>query len=532
MSNHTPEFEYGGPRLSRRELLRAAVLAGVSIPILGAVGCTSGSTTPSTSASASASIKRGGALRAAISGGSSADTLDAQAAITTIDFARIFQLNEPLIGFGADAHLVPILAEELTPSSDAKTWTLRLRKGITFHNGKPLTADDVIYSFQRIVNPKAPLPGATPLSAVDVAGMKKLDSLTVQIPCKTPYAILDQTVANYYYNIVPKGYDPKKPVGTGPFKFQSFTPGQQSTFVRNQNYWESGQPYVDTVVISDFADETAQLNALNGGQADMVNQLSASGADSLATSGAGSVVSPGGGWVPFTMRVDAAPFNDPKVRQAFRLLVDREQMMQVVFGGHGTVGNDVFSIYDPSYDTSLPQRQHDPEQAKSLLKAAGHDGLTLDLVTSDIAQGSTSMATVLAQQAKQAGVTVNLQKVTVSDFYGPQYLKWVFAQDFSFFQYYLPSVAQFFVPTGPYNETHYDNPQYTSLFNQALSTVDVSKRTDIVHQMQQIDYTDGGYIIPLFPPVIDGVSSQVHGIEPTKTGAPLNNYNWRQVWIG
>jgi peptide/nickel transport system substrate-binding protein len=362
--------------------------------------------------------------------------------------------------------------------------------------------------------------------------MKKLDDLTVQIPCKTPYAILDQLVANYYYNIVPQGYDPKNPVGTGPFKFQSFTPGQESTFVRNENYWRSGEPYVDTVVISDFADETAQLNALNGGQADMVNQLSASGAASLNTSGAASVVSPGGGWVPFTMRVDADPFTDPKVRQAFRLMVDREQMMQVVFGGHGTVGNDVFAIYDPAYDASLAQRVHDPEQAKSLLKSAGVEGLTIDLVTSDIAQGSTAMATVFAQQAKQAGVTVNLKKVTVSDFYGPQYLKWVFAQDFSFFQYYLPSVAQFFVPSGPYNETHYDNPDYTKLFEQALKTVDEGARTDIVHQMMQIDYDDGGYIIPLFPPVIDGVSSQVHGVAPTKTGAPLNNYDWRQIWIG
>jgi peptide/nickel transport system substrate-binding protein len=529
MSNQTPEFGAGGPTISRRDMLRAAMFAGVAVPILGVAGCSSSS--PSASPTASASVKRGGTLRAAISGGSSSDTLDAQAAITTIDFARIFQLNEPLIGFDANAHLVPVLAESLTPSADAKTWTLKLKQGITFHNGKALTADDVIYSFQRIVNPKAPLPGAVPLAAVDVAGMKKVDSLTVEIPCHTPYAILDQTVANYYYNIVPQGYDPKKPVGTGPFKYQSFTPGQQSTFVRNENYWQTGQPYVDTVVITDFADETAQLNALNGGQADMVNQLSATGASSLSSSGAGSVVSPGGGWVPFTMRVDADPFTDAKVRQAFRLMVDREQMMQVVFGGNGTMGNDVFSIYDPSYNTSLPQRQHDPEQAKSLLKSAGKEGLTIELVTSDIAQGSTSMATVFAQQAKQAGITVNLKKLTVGDFYGPQYLKWVFAQDFSFFQYYLPSVAQFFVPSGPYNETHYNNPTYTALFNQALKTVDETKRTDIVHQMQQIDYDDGGYIIPLFPPVIDGVASTVHGIQPTKTGAPLNNYDWRQVWI-
>ncbi len=529
MTHNDPIYGAAGTELSRRDLLRFAAIAGVGVPILGVAGCSSDST--DASPSASGSPKPGGTLRAAISGGSSSDSLDAQSAITTIDFARIFQLNEPLIGFDANAQLVPILAESLTPSSDAKTWTLKLRNGVTFHNGKNLTADDVIYSFQRIVDPKAPLPGAVPIAAVDVAGMKKIDDLTVEIPCKTPFAILDQTVANYYYNIVPTGYDPTNPVGTGPFKFESFTPGQESIFVRNENYWQDGLPYVDKVVITDFADETAQINALTGGQTDMINQLSANGANSLSASDAKTVVSQGGGWVPFTMRVDAAPFNDVKVRQAFRYMVDREQMMQVVFGGEGTVGNDIFSIYDPSFDTSIPQRTYDPDQAKSLLKSAGVEGLTVDLVTSDIAQGSLSMATVLAQQAKASGVTVNLKKVTVGDFYGPQYLKWVFAQDFSFFQYYLPSVAQFFAPTGPYNETHYNNPKYTDLFNTALATVDESKRTDIVHQMQQIDHDDGGYIIPLFPPVIDGVASHVNGIEPAKTGAPLNNYDWRQVWI-
>ena len=519
------------PAISRRSLLRAVAISGLAVPILSACS-TSTPSTPTSSATSSAQIKKGGTLRAALTGGSSSDTLDAQAGITTIDFARIFQLYEPLIGFDKDAKLVPILAESLTPSADATVWTLKLRQGVMFHNGKELTADDVIFSFQRIVDPAAPLPGAAPISAVDVAGMKKVDNYTVTIPCKTPFAILDQTVANYYYNIVPVGYDPKNPVGTGPFKYQSFTPGQASTFVKNPNYWVSGQPYVDTVVITDFADETAQLNALQGGQADMVNQLSATGAATLATTTALTVVSPGGGWVPFTMRTDVKPFNDPKVRQAFRLMVDRQQMMNVVFGGKGTLGNDVFSIYDPSYNSSLPQRTHDPEQAKSLLKSAGVEGLTIDLVTSEIAQGAVPMATVFAQQAKDAGVTVNLKKVTVSDFYGPQYLKWTFAQDFSFFQYYLPSVAQFFVPTGPYNETHYDNPTYTALFNQALATVDETKRTDIVHQMQQIDYDDGGYIIPTFPPVIDGVAKNVSGVGPSKTGTPLNNYDWRQIWLG
>jgi peptide/nickel transport system substrate-binding protein len=517
--------------VGRRAVLKGLAATGaLAVPGLGIAAC-GGSSAPVSHKSAS-QIKKGGTLRVALSGGSSSDTLDAQSAITTADFARIFQLNEPLIGFGPDAHLVPILAEELTPSADATSWVVRVRPGVTFHNGKALTADDVIYSLRRIVNPKAPLPGAAPIAAVDTAGMKKLDSRTVRIPCHTPYAILDQTLANYYYNIVPVGYNPKAPVGTGPFKYVSFTPGQQSIFDRYDSYWRSGEPYVDRAVITDFADETSQLNALTSNQADMVNQLSSAAGRTLQASGSQVVISNGGGWVPFTMRVDLPPFNDGRVRQAMRLLVNRPQMLDAVFGGHGTVGNDVFSRYDPSYDASLAQRHYDPAQAKSLLKAAGHENLHVELVSAPIAQGASGCAQVLVQQAKAGGVSISLRQVTVTQFYGPQYLKWAFAQDFSFYQYYLPSVAQFFVPSGPYNECHFNNPRYTSLFNQALKIIDPAKRYPIIHEMQQIDYAGGGYIIPLFPPVIDGVGASVHGVHPTKTGAPLNNYDWRTVWIG
>lgn len=518
--------------VDRRTLLKnLAATSALAVPGLGIAAC-GGASSASSSNSSTQRIKKGGTLRAGLSGGSSSDTLDAQAGVTTVDFARIFQLYEPLVGFGPDAHLVPILADELTPSADATSWVVRVRPGVTFHNGKTLTADDVIYSLNRIVNPKAPLPGAVPLAAVDVAGMRKLDSRTVKIPCHTPYAILDQTLANYYYNIVPVGYNPKAPVGTGPFKYVSFTPGQQSIFARYANYWRNGQPYVDQVVITEFADETSQLNALSSQQIHMVNQLSSAAGRTLQSSGSKVVISKGGGWVPFTMRVDVAPFNDARVRQAMRLLVDRQQMLNAVFGGYGTVGNDVFSHYDPSYDTSLPQRTYDPAQARSLLKAAGHENPTLELVTAPIAQGAAASAQVLAQQARAGGVTVSLRQVTVTDFYGPQYLKWTFAQDFSFYQYYLPSAAQFFIPSGPYNECHYNNPRYTSLFNQALRIVDPPKRFPLIHEMQQIDYTNGGYIIPFFPPVIDGVAANVHGVQPTRTGAPLNNYDWRTVWIG
>jgi peptide/nickel transport system substrate-binding protein len=231
------------------------------------------------------------------------------------------------------------------------------------------------------------------------------------------------------------------------------------------------------------------------------------------------------------MRVDTAPFIDARVRQAMRLLVDRQQILDVVFGGHGTIGNDVFGIWAPEYDHFLPQREQDIGQAKSLLKAAGRDGLTIQLVTAGVGQGTVMAARVFARQASQAGVTVNLRTVSVSKLYGTGYLKWALAQDYWYYNLYLPQVALATLSASPFNETHFRNPAYDALYRQAIATVDASKRTELAREMQRMDYDDGGYIIPFFPPVIDGYGTNVHGLIPSKGGLSLNGYNFSRVWL-
>jgi peptide/nickel transport system substrate-binding protein len=251
----------------------------------------------------------------------------------------------------------------------------------------------------------------------------------------------------------------------------------------------------------------------------------------VESQGKNVLISQGGGWNPFTMRLDVAPFSDRRVRQALRLVVDRPQMLEILFSGHGTLGNDVFGIWSSDYDHSLPQRHQDIDQAKSLLKAAGHEGLTVTLVTSDIGQGTVEAAQVLAQQATAAGITVNLDTVTVTDFYGPGYLKWVFAQDYWYYNFYLPQVSLATLPASPYNECHFGNPAYNKLYAEAIATIDNAKRQELAHEMQLIDYTEGGYIIPFFPPVIDGYGANVNGLVPTKGGLSLNGYDFKQLWL-
>jgi peptide/nickel transport system substrate-binding protein len=522
--------------LSRRDFLKTGLAGSLAIGAVGAggllSGCGTGDTIKAFTTSTAGKPRYGGTLRAGLTGGSTADTLDPLSAVTNVDFSRIDNLYEPLVGLTPDALPVYVLAEELTPNKDATEWTVRIKQGITFHNGKDLTADDVIYTFQTVLNPKAPGSAAAGLASIDAKRMTKLDAYTVRIPCSTPFATLGESLAiPGYSDIIPVGYNPAAPVGTGPFRLKSFSPGTQSTFVRYGGYWQTGVPYLDEVVITDYADQTSQVNALLAGQVDVVNLLSADVISEVQGEGKNILLSDGGGWNPFTMRVDSGTFGDVRIRQAMRLVVDRQQMLDLVFGGFGTIGNDLFGIWAPEYDHSLPQRQQDIDQAKSLLRAAGAEGLHVQLITSEIGQGVTLAAQVLAQQASLAGITVSVDDVTVNDFYGTNYLKWQFAQDYWFYNFYLPQVSLATLPTATFNETHWDNARYNSLYAQAIATTDTSLRTEIAHEMQQIEYDEGGYIIPFFPPVIDGFGTNVGGLVPGKSGLSLNAYDFKGVWL-
>jgi peptide/nickel transport system substrate-binding protein len=489
--------------------------------------CKSSPAGVTSSTTASAAPRPGGLLRAGLTGGSSSDTLDPHKGLSYLDTARANQLYNPLLKLNAAAQSEFELAEEISPRGSTSQWVIRLRSGVTFHDGKDLTADDVIYTFRRILDPKAPLTGATPLGPVDLQGLRKLDKLTVLVPMTIPFgSFLDQLSYWYYLYIVPVGFDPTRPNGTGPFKYQSFTPGERSTFVKNQNYWKSGLPYLDSVTVIDFADSASMQNALVAKQIDAAGALEGAQLKALSTNAdVRTVASQTGSITPFTMRVDQPPFNDVRVRQAFRLIVDRPQLISVALDGNAVVGADVSSPYDPDYNTALTREQDIP-QAMSLLKAAGAENLVVELVTSAVSTGTVQMSTVFAQQAKQAGVTVKLKVVDPSTFFGPNYLQWAFSQDFYNYSPYLAQVAQSFLPTSPFNETHWQDPHYVSLYSEANATPDPAKRRQIEQEMQLIDFNQGGYIIPCFIDALDAYSSRLTGYEAAKVGQPLSLFDF------
>jgi peptide/nickel transport system substrate-binding protein len=523
--------------MTRRQLLRQAAAGGVALSASGLLaacgGGNGGGGASSTSGAAPAPVKlrTGGVLRIGATGGGAKDTIDAHKPTTDPDIMRQWNLYESLAVRTPDfSKLEMLLAESIEPGKKTDLWTVRLKPGIEFHNGKTVSADDVIFSLRRITDPKDPKVGNSSISYIDRGGLKKLDPRTIRIPLKFQNSGFPDDLGQYFNAIVPTDYDPAKPVGTGPFRFQSFSPGQRSVFVKNPNYWQKGRPYADQLIIIDFPDDTARTNALLGGQVEAINNLPAAQLASIRGNPNLKVLSsPTGAWQPFTMRIDVAPFSDVKVRQAFRLIVDRPQMIEQVLSGQGSVANDLYARYDPVYAKDLPQRKQDLQQAKSLLKQAGRENLTVELVTAPVFQGVVEAAQVFAEQAKGAGVNVKVRKVDTGTFYGDNYLKWPFAQDFWASRVYLAQVAQGDLPNSPFNETHWGKGKFEQLIQQARAEVDDAKRADILHDAQQMQYEQGGYIIPYFSNIIDAYSAKVGGFVPAKSGFPFGNYWLKNV---
>ncbi|MFL5952878.1 MAG: ABC transporter substrate-binding protein [Gaiellaceae bacterium] len=529
--------------LTRADLFRRAAAGGAVILGSGAIGDSAMAGFDRLEAS---TPKRGGTFRLGVSGGSTKDFIDGQNIVNRPDQARIVTGWETLVGFDSKFRLAfNGLAEVLEHNKAGDVWTIRVRPGIEFHNGKTLTADDVIYSLRRLIKPSLKLFGGAALGSLDPKRMRKLDKRTVRLTLKHKDGTILDALAQYIAGIVPVGYSPntiggaKPNVGTGPYKLESFTPGQQSVHVRNPNYWRSGQPYFDKVIIIDFADDTARVNALLGGQVDAITDVPpAQVAVVNRHSGTKVLESPSAAWAPICMRTDAAPFDDVRVRQAFRLIADRPQMVAQALAGHGHVGNDLYAPFDEAYASDFPQRHQDIERAKSLLKAAGKEGLTVDMQSTNGALGMNEGAQVFAQQAKAAGVTINVKILDGGTFYGPQYLKWPLSTDFWGSRNYLSQVAAGSLPTSPYNETHWPaaaDQKFLSLYKQAVGTVDRKKQKTILHEMQKLEYDHGGYVIWSFNTLLDGYSSKVQGLKAGDKGVlPLNGFGhgYRSLWFG
>ncbi|UYM07509.1 ABC transporter substrate-binding protein [Solicola gregarius] len=512
--------------LSRRDVLRLGAYAAAGATGLGSLTAC-GAVPPKPDPNAPQ--KRGGVLSHGATGGGLKDTLDPHSPVTNPDIARCRNLYEPLLAWDEDYKIQPALAKAVTPNKDATVWTVELRDDVVFHNGKTMTADDVLSTLARVADPKAPTSGGVELSGIlDLKNARARGPYVVELPLSSPYAVLDQLLAEYTVGIIPADFDVANPVGTGAFKYDTFQPGLQSSFLRHDDYW--GDPaWVDELLIFDFADDSAKVNALLAGQVQSVDNLPSYLVDSISDQGSSALISETGAWVPFTMRVDVAPFKDNRVRQALRLIADRQQMIDQALNGYGFLGNDLYSPFDPAYAKDLPQREQDLDKAKSLLKQAGQSDLQVELVTSTaVGAGGVESANLFVDHAREAGVDVRLTKADPNTFYGERYLSWPFAQDFWNTRNYIPQVAVCAQKGATYNETHFDDPDFNDLIATARQETDEAKRNQLLQDAQEIEYDTGGYIIWGFKRQVDGYSNLVQGFVPHRY-MPCTSFEFRRV---
>ena len=528
-----PPIQAPANEISRRRLLIGGGV-GAGALTLGVPLLSSCSSDADPAAAPSAAPTSGGVLTLGISGGGASDTLDPLAATTSIDYHRAAALFD--YGYWPDKDFVyqPQLVEESTANQDATMWTIRLREGIEFHNGKTMDADDLIFTLQRIYEiPFSGLSGR--FAVVQMDGVRKVDARTVEIPMKNPFSIFPNQLAQL--PIVPQDFDPNRPVGTGPFMYKSFSAGRESTFEKNPNWWGGsspipGTPYLDELVMVDLSDDTARVNALLSEQVDAIDNVPFGQGTVIEAQGFQLFNVPTGNWRPFTMRVDIPPFNDVRVRQAMRLIADREQLVQQALNGYGTIGNDLYSPQDPNFATAnIAQREQDLEQARALLKDAGQENLEVELVTSAIAAGVVEASAVYATQAAEAGITVNVRKVDSTTFYGDQYLKWPFAVDWWTPLPYLDQAVTADGPDAAWNETHWDDPEFNSNYFKALKEPDPVQRASYEHEMMRIQHERGGYLIWGFVNTVDAHSDRVQGMVPTKYGQSFSDSAFWRLWV-
>lgn len=522
-----------GNGITRREALRRAGAGGLLLasPALLAACGGSESTSPSSATGTPAATSTGGVLRVGVVGGSTKEILDPHDVISEAVYPRIFNLFD-LPGFRTADTFEPDyrLVEEVDRNTSGDAWDVRLRDGVEFHNGKTMGAEDLIFTMERIMDPTKPTLAAGSLNFMRPQRFRKLDKRTVRFELERPFAPFVDALFNPYDSIVPVGFDPHKPVGTGPFKFQSITPGSDSVFVRFENYWGDG-PYVDELHIIDFMDDSARVNALLGGQVEAIDAVPASQVQVFEqTDGINMLNSKTGAWRPLMMRMDVAPFDDVRVRQAMRLVADRQQMIDASLDGNGQIANDIFSPNDKCYaGDEIPQRERDVDRARSLLKQAGQEGLSVELVTAPIAGGIVEASQAFAEQAAEAGINVKLRKVDSTLFWDREYANAPFLVDFWPNYPYLNTAAQSEMPGGAFNATYTDDPKLTKLFNDATKEFDDGKRCEIIGEMQRWEHENGAYLIWGFANTLDAYSDKVTGFAEDVNGWDLHTYAFKNV---
>jgi peptide/nickel transport system substrate-binding protein len=536
LENHYIDELVAG-NVSRRDFLRRGSTIGMSMPLLGAIlaACGSGSSGSSASsgsasggATSGGTPTKGGTLRVA-----SVTPAAAVNPLTVADAGGLCMLNQTGEFLIWDSNLKlalqPMLALKWTPNQDGSVWTFTLRQGVKFHNGAAMTADDVVYTFQQLADPKNASNALSTFQGVlTPSGVKKVDASTVEFHLEAPNGNFPYLVSSDNYNaiIVPKGTDFAKWqttfMGTGAFKLGTYTQNVGASFVPNPDYW-GPKALLSQTSFKFYSAQGPMILALQGNDVDVVAQFVPAGATALLGNSSYKIIKlNSANHRELSMRNDQAPFNDPRVRQAVALSLDRQGMVSALLSGDGHVANDYpFGPRFPSTDTSLPQRVQDISKAKQLLSAAGHPSINVTMAT-EIYQEIPQLAQVIKADAAKAGININLKIEQQSQYYGKATFgnsDWLDAT-MSLVDYGDRGVPNVYLEApltsnGPWNAAHFKNKQYDGLVKQYVAATDLQTQKQIAGKIEQLLLNETPLVIPYW---IDGLTAStpsVGGLNPT-----------------
>jgi len=460
--------------------------------------------------------KMGGTLRLGLSGGNTTDSWDGRThSDVFMQVCAMGSVFDCLTEVAPDGSIRGELAESWSASADAKTWTFKLRQGVTFHNGKAFGADDVIASLNMHVAEGAKSPAKPIVGAV--TEMKKVNDHEVSFTLANGNADFPALLSDYHILIYPAGMIDeaiRKGIGTGAYMVQAFDPGVRAMLVRNPNAHR--KVFFDAVEAISITDPAARINALMTGEVDAISRIDAKSVRLLDRNPAVEVAEvTGNQHYTFPMHTNAAPYSNNDVRLAIKHLFDREDLVKKILLGHGKAGNDhPIGPANQYYAGDLDQRTYDPDKARFHLKKAGVDSLQIDLSAADAAfAGAVDAAQLFQESAKAGGVNVNVIKEPSDGYWSNVWLKKPFCacfwsgratEDWMFSSAYEAGV--------PWNDSFWDHARFNKLLVEARGELDQTKRRELYREMQIITRDEGGVAIPMYANWIDAKSKKLaHG---------------------
>ncbi|UXN58519.1 ABC transporter substrate-binding protein [Phyllobacterium zundukense] len=514
-----------GRGANRRELLQMMMMGGVAAVAGASVFARA------TSALAATPVK-GGFIKAAGFSTSTADTLDPAKASNATDYVRCCAFYNRLTFLDGQGQTQMELAESIE-TADAKAWTVKLRKGVTFHDGKSLTADDVVFSLKRHLDPA--VGSKVNALAKQITDAKKINDTTVEITLESANADLPTILAMHHFMIVANGTtDFSKGNGTGPFVCKEFQPGVRSMASRNENYWKDNGPYLDSFEFFAISDESARMNAVLSGDIQLAANLNPRSLRVLENNPAAKLfISKLGTYTNLNVRLDMAPGNKAGVAEAFKYLTNREVIQKSVLRGLAEIANDhPIPNTNKYFNAELKQREYDPERAKSLLEKAGVLGQEIHITAAEAASSSLDYAMVLQQAASSIGQKVVIDRVPSDGYWSNHWLKDAVHYG-NINARPTPDIlfSLLYKSDAPWNESQYKSDKFDSMLLEARGMLDEAKRQEIYGEMQALISNEAGTVIPVFMSNVDAISPKLQGLEPNPLGGMMGYTFAEHAWL-